>query len=105
SVTHRAVQQERRLPTPAWALNDKELRAVVLKWLERRYFLRGGCDLTDAQRLARIDQEARNRAPAMKATLKQLMDRYHKGARNGGCSKRLAKLAIQIQNRDTQIVI
>src|SRR5947209_2674878 len=81
------IQHERRLETPAWANSDKELREVVLKLCERRFYLRPNPDLTLEQRRERIRKAELAQAEKYRTMLPGLV-----------------KKEIQFTNLDTQIV-
>jgi len=104
-VQRREKQQIRRLETPAWAMTDSSLRRVVLISLERRFYIQDSGGYTDAERLQRINEESRQRIPRLQAILDNHLIRYHTLARNGAHSECLRRLKIEINNRDTEIVM
>jgi hypothetical protein len=105
-VERRAVQQVRRLSAPSWAMQDVSLRAALLAYLEKRFFIRRSEHLTDAERLARIEAEAQRTIPRLQAKLRKLLKRYSLKSRHGRLGKqRLERLATQIQNLDTSILL
>lgn len=101
--TRRSVQRGRRLDTPSWATNDRELREVVLRYCERRFYLRSRgkinevSPLTDEQRLARIREKELKWADTAKLILCRMITRQKTDPSD--------KLDIQIQNIDSQILI
>lgn len=97
-------KRERRLPTPDWANTDETLRKRVLDCLERRLYLRGGEDLTDFERLDRIETASKAGIPALKAELANQVKRYSEDQKTG-LPEYLASLAVEIQNRDSEIVL
>jgi AraC-like DNA-binding protein len=99
----RNVERGRRLDTPSWATKDKELREVVLRYYERRFYLRhrgtlnAPVILTNEQRLAAIREKELAWAERCKSNLRSLIERQK--------VERSDKLAIQIQNIDSQILM
>src|SRR5438874_2146156 len=76
SVKHRNVQWERRLPTPQWAVNDEQLRAVVLRFAEDRlYNFSRNIDHTgtDQERMDRIAAESKRVLPGIKQQLEEML--------------------------------
>jgi hypothetical protein len=94
-IHHREVCQERRLKTPTWAVNDLQLRQVVLRFAEDRLYIRDHSG-SDAERMARIHEEEQRRLPAFKQQLEQLQLAHHKNPQ--------AHLTIQIQNMDSAVL-
>lgn len=76
--TQRRVRvQERRLPTPIWAVRDAWLRILLVTYLEERFYCRPaiGLDLTVRLDLAR--RSALYYAPRKRELLDQWLDDYH----------------------------
>jgi hypothetical protein len=92
----------RRAPPPRWALNDLELREVLVRFLERRAGLlnpRGG---THAQRIKRARAKLASRAPVDSALLDRLCREYVAAKRERRRNAaRLRMQEIQIENLDT----
>lgn len=86
----------RRLPTPAWAANDQQVRQIVLRYAEDRYYIRDHSG-TDAERMARIKAAEQKKTPALKEHLEELLVAYNKNPQE--------HFSIQVQNIDTQILI
>jgi len=101
-IHRRQKQQERRLETPDWAVNDKLLRQVVLNAAEKRLYLRPNPKfLTDEQRLARIrETELRQMKERYLPLLRDMLARYKRLPKY-----RQSELAIQIQNVDSQCLM
>ncbi len=102
-VMRRARTQERRLPTPSWAVNDTELREVLLKFCERRFCLTGSrkiSGLTNEQRLARIREMEQMKVKSLAPHLKAMIERYKTEP-----EEKRAELETQIGDMDTQILI
>ncbi len=100
-VARRAKQQERRLDTPSWAVNDKELREVLLKFCERRFYLRPDPTIvTDEQRIARIRKKELAIADMEAPKLAGLRERYKTEPEE----KRL-RLESDIQTFDSTLVM
>lgn len=102
-TTRRSVERARRLDTPSWASNDKELRDVVLRYCERRFYLRSRGKINEVsplsveQRLARIREKELKWADTAKLILCRMIARQK--------TEPSDKLDIQIQNIDSQILI
>ena len=101
-VARRGAQQERRLDTPSWATNDKELREVVLRFCERRFYLRHRHNrnevspLTNEQRLAAVREKELKWAETCKSNLHSLIARQKAGEDVHD---------MEIQNIDSQILM
>jgi hypothetical protein len=101
--THRRqVQRERRLETPEWVHNTKMLREAILRFCERRLYIRTWkklnepSTLSDADRLARIREKELNFAKTrLEPVLRRLIERER--------TNKSPKLAIQIQGYDSLI--
>lgn len=76
-VMRRARVQERRLPTPVWAVRDDWLRILLVTYLEERFYCKplSGIDL--ATRLALARQSALYYAPRKQELLNDWLDDYH----------------------------
>jgi hypothetical protein len=92
-IERHKVQRDRRLPTPDWAVNDQQLRELLLTYCENRFYLRPDSTLNPEQRMERIRKEELSRVGGLVEKMHDLQARYKPGR------------GIQIQNRDTQIVI
>jgi hypothetical protein len=103
-IEQRKVTQVRRLPTPAWALNDASLRETVLRYCEDRLYLDHNKG-TDEERLARIDADAKRRLPALQQIFDGLQARYTREAAQGQSANELDRLRVEIQSLDTAIVL
>jgi hypothetical protein len=80
----------KRLPTPIWALDDKLLREVIVRYLEyRNYIYRPTGNLEE--RIAKVEASVKERLPEWVETLR----RFYK---NGTTD-------IEIQNLDSRIVL
>jgi hypothetical protein len=103
-VMRREKQQIRRLATPEWAMSDEQTAEMILKYLEYRNYVRdtSGCP---AERLARVDEEAKKRIPAMRVKLSDLLARHQRAKDDGVSAEGIRRIEIQIQNTDSQIVI
>lgn len=104
-VNRRESVQERRLDTPSWAVNNIELREVLLKFCERRFYLEAGRrahvpGLSQEQRFARIRQIEQSNAKRWEHICREHRERYKTEP-----EERKAKLAIQLQNADTQVLL
>ena len=102
-VTTSAFHQ-RKNPTPAWTMTDDGLKAVVLRYLEERLYIRDHSG-SDEARMARIDGETRRLLPHKEEKLHAIMKRHYIEMQAGASEKRLNSLGIQITNRDSEIVL
>jgi hypothetical protein len=90
----------RHKPTPEWALDDDQLREVIVGYMERRYFLKqGGGGLLE--RLARADVAMRQQLPELNA----LIDRFSREYVAAEDSERKRTLQIRIEGLDTRVRI
>jgi len=105
-IKRQKPQQERRLPTPEWAMNDVMLRERVLTYLEARLYLnRGKFVGNHDERLKRINEECKRRIPILRQGLQRRLEGYNLEAKAGASEDRLRKLQIEIANRDTDILL
>src|SRR5262249_18676950 len=101
--THgRKTQRQRKLETPSWARNTSELRETILRFCERRLYLRTHGKLTEQseltyeQRLANIrEAELQMAKKKFEPALRRLIERQ--------VTDKSPKLQIQVQNIDSQI--
>lgn len=77
SVHHREEIQERRLPTPIWAIRDEMLRELLVVHLEERFYVRKSEGLTLAERLTRAKLTAEAYAPRKRELLQDWLNDYH----------------------------
>src|SRR5882762_2312328 len=104
-VYRREKSRFRRLETPEWAMNQSKMREVILGFLERRYYLWKSSD-SYAERLARVDKEAKRRAALLVPKLKVLQAEYTDLAKDKRTNPEyLRRVGIEVQNFDTQIVL
>jgi hypothetical protein len=104
-VTKRQIQQVRRLETPSWAMEDAKLGEAVLAYLENRFRIRDGHG-SNFERLARIDEKARQGLPWMRRTLKRLLIRYHDWCKwRRKSQERIDKLEVQITHMHSEILL
>jgi len=94
-IERRVVQHERRLPTPAWAFDDKLLLEVVVTFVERRHHIRSGHLKPMQERLEAIREAAEGSLPGKMEMLNGRLDGYQGGV----------IVAREVQNADTQIVL
>jgi hypothetical protein len=73
----RARVQERRLPTPKWAIRDEWLRLLLVVYLEERFYCRPAPDLDLTVRLDLARKSALYYAPRKRELLDQWIDDYH----------------------------
>ncbi len=95
-MERRAETQERRLPTPAWAVDDAKLREVVVSYVERRYFITAADSQKPMEeRMALIERECARHLPDKESHLDTALRRNRFGAPSD----------IEVQNLDTQIML
>jgi hypothetical protein len=102
-INHRERVQERRLDTPSWAVNDTELREVLLKFCERRFYIdkrhRAHVpNLTQEQRYSRIRQIERLHVKRWERIYQEHRETY-----KALPEERKAKFEIQLRNADMQV--
>ncbi len=76
-VMRRARVQERRLPTPTWAVRDEWLRLLLVTYLEERFYCRPQPTLDLCFRLELAQQSALYYAPRKQELLNAWLDDYH----------------------------
>jgi len=101
STQQRKQSGERRLPTPAFALDQNLLRAVLVRYLEKRAHLLKPQPGTERERMLRALAVIEKRRPMLESALKQMCAGYLELKRAGGDPARLKKLAEEIENFDT----
>lgn len=94
---------QRRLQTPAWALNDELLREILLRFIEERALFRQPQTGTPAQRLLRAQARAAMHRAALIENITGLCHEYVAVKNDGRNPARLKELAIAIENIDTQL--
>jgi hypothetical protein len=99
-VKRTAKLRRRRMPTPEWSMSDNSLREVVVRYLEKRLFIRPST-CSYEQRLSAIEAKAKKQIPNLVSRLK-FLQQLHSGATE---ESRLRRLQIVIQNIDSQIVL
>lgn len=78
-VQRRAKVQERRLPTPRWALNDEQLRELLIVYLEERFYIAPeeteGLTLIERRKL--VSWKAEHYLPEKRKLLDKWLLDYH----------------------------
>jgi hypothetical protein len=111
----RKAQQERRLPTPEWALNDEQLRILLVRFMEARAFV-PECARTGTleERLEYAEMKMASGLPRLQARLRNFVREYERAlnevprdeaGRFRNREGRLDELEREIKNTDTQIVL
>jgi hypothetical protein len=95
--------QERRLPTPDWAMNDEKLREVILKYMENRLYLPSTTE-DDATRRERIEAAIVYWMPRRRVLLKRICGRFTEASKAGDTAQ-AESLAIQAQCLDSEILM
>lgn len=100
----RSVFAGRRLETPGWARNDRQLLAVVVRFMEVRCLSARRLPTgTMEERLQRAIKRQIASKPRMIETLDGMAKRYVAKKNAGKDSASLKRLAVQIENLDTRI--
>lgn len=94
-LTGRKAPPERRLPTPAWALNDKSLRNLLVSYMEYRFRMRPLPDATLQERIERCRKAEIDQLPLLNAQVDRLNREY--------AATPSRALQIEIENTDTLI--
>lgn len=100
----RKAHIQRRLGTPTWAINNNQLREVVIRFMELR--ANNGKAITpgtDEQRLVRAQLKQSTHRRALIETIDGLCDQYMAVKNAGDNPARLKFLAAMIENIDTQL--
>lgn len=82
-VHRRAKVQERRLPTPKWAIRDEWLRELLVVYLEERFYVRPCLTLSLSERLDIARVAAENYAPKKRQLLEEWLEDYNRLSTNG----------------------
>ena len=82
-VQRREKTQERRLPTPRWAVRDDLLRELLVTYLEERFYCRPAAGLTLMERLNQARCAAEFYAPRKRELLEAWLYDYHVISLNG----------------------
>lgn len=82
-VQRRAKVQERRLPTPKWALRDEWLRELLVVYLEERFYVTPVPETSLQARLKVARLAALSYAPRKRQLLDNMLDYYYKLATIG----------------------
>lgn len=90
---------ERRLLTPEWAVNDKLLRQVIVRFMEKRAMIRRNPHLLIHERLAVAIAFVKRHRPRWQATIDRLCEEF----RQSKSPKRRADLQIEIEGLDTTL--
>jgi hypothetical protein len=70
------VKPERRLPTPAWAMNNAQTQQVLAEYVERRLMVPRGVGLTPKERLERCQVASKVHAARTREDLAQRIKEY-----------------------------
>ncbi len=103
TVQNHKPSAERKLPTPQWAVNDSLLRELLVTYLEHRAAINHKQRGTQAERLARATAKLKAEAQVMAENVIALNREYAARKRIDPRDPILPKLAIEIENMDTQL--
>ena len=104
-VQRREKTQERRLPTPKWAVNNDELREVVLMHAETRLYIRNHTG-TFEERLAAIKAAEELYTQKESVNLTRQTNRYNELMLTGTADEAsLDHVAVIVQNIDSNIQV
>jgi hypothetical protein len=102
-VQKRQQARERRLKTPQWATNDRELRELALRYSETRLYLHDHTG-TFEERMSRIKAAEKTQITNLSAKLDKQVLNYHREMTEGSASpERLDLLAEHLQGLDSTI--
>jgi len=101
STQQRKQSGERRLPTPVWSVNQSLLRAVLVRYLEKRAMLIKPQPGTEQERMQRALAVIEKSRPLLEERLKQMCAGYVQLKKSGCDAARLKKLAEEIENHDS----
>lgn len=82
-VHKRERSQERRLPTPKWAVRDDLLRELIVVYLEERFYVKANPNLTLPERLVIARAAAEHYCPYKRELLEAWLADYHNLCTNG----------------------
>jgi hypothetical protein len=82
-VHRREKVQERRLPTPKWAVRDDYLRELIVTYLEERFYVKPNTVLFLTERLKIARAAAEHYAPYKRQLLEDWLEDYHSLCVNG----------------------
>jgi hypothetical protein len=85
STQQRKASNERRLPTPKWAVNDGQLRTLLVTFMEERAGFRKQQKGTLMERLERAKLAVINQRPRLIQVLERLCNEYVTLKRAGAC--------------------
>ncbi len=100
-MQHRKQSAGHRLPTPVWALNQKLLRSVLVRYLEKRAGMKKPQPGTEYERMQRALAAIEKRRPMSECVLKRMCSAYLQLKKSGCDAARLNKLSQEIENHDT----
>lgn len=82
-VSRRERMQERRLPTPKWAVRNDWLQQLIVTYLEERFYVKGNANLTLLERLQVAKAAAEYYCPQKRLLLEAWLEDYHSLCVNG----------------------
>jgi hypothetical protein len=95
---------ERRLPTPEWALNPEQLRALIVRVMELRACIKYPQPGTDSERLVRAQELIDLGLPAKTATLNRMCQKFVALKKDPTATRRqIEKLSQLIEGLDSEI--
>ncbi len=105
SQTTERVNNSFRESSPSWTLNDKPLRAVLVRYVESRAgFVKPNIG-SEVERMQRAQAKLQQLRPEKEAVLTRLARIYVRMKNSGADKSALQQHAIQIENLDTQLLI
>jgi hypothetical protein len=102
NLTRSKYAAARRYEAPLWAMNDKLLREVLIRYMEKRARI-GTTSQSDTQRLLRAQTVQASHRKALMDVLTGMCKEYADVNKAGGDPQHLKSLAIRIGNIDTQL--
>jgi hypothetical protein len=101
STQIRKQSGQRRLPTPSWAVNERQMRALLVRFLERRAGFRSPQPGTYAARLQRADEKIKARTSSLVQSMDKLCVEYVQLRSAGVDPARQRELERTIEGIDT----
>ena len=103
STRSRKLNSSRESGAPNWAINDKQLRAVLVAYLERRAMLKAQPG-TEFQRLQRAQEVLNENAKEQQLLLDRMAREYVEFKRHGADAIVLRNYETEIKNLDTVLL-
>jgi hypothetical protein len=103
-TTQRKLASFRESAAPNWSINDKQLRAVLVAYIERRAGLLKAQPGTEFQRLQRAQEVLNRNAKEQQLLLDRMTREYVEFKRHGADARVLRNYETEIKNLDTVLL-